>query len=404
MASIARALFVVGVIGAAASLVGCDSDDDGFVERKPGSYGPIDSVIVSFPYNDAIVDLENGWYRRKAAVALTDREGRPVPKGTTVTMRIVDTIIAEGVISATNVDTISEKALHIPGARYSDGTSINDLTTAYVMRRGLGTGAIRMIESGDTVLLNSSRAHNKDIVRSVAARPSMVDSLNVSQRYNVIYPDYLSEVFPERIDGTEYKIGASMLGAGVLGEDEDGNLTPGEVRVTSSDGIAVVWFRYPTKQLMAGCGNSQVDSRAEPLGSSQVYLTVQADGIMNYQPFCFAGIAGYSMTVPFDSLVVMNSGDSLTAPAAICVRDGSNVPVPFAHIAGFMSESDGAVVNDVVASDVSSGGTYFTNEAGCFTPVFNNVTGGSETSLTWRFMVGDADVDVEITVLNGAGE
>lgn len=348
--------------------------------------GPVHSITISYPFLDAVVDDSNGVYRRKMSVLLRDQQGIPVPDGTVVNLRVIDSIIATGQVTGGG-NTISGSTLTIPGAVQTDGSAA-DLTTAVVSRFGTVGGENRGIQAGDYVLLFNG-ANNRDVARLVSAAPQQANTLTVTQGYNSAYPE---------TDQVGYLIGASMLSAGVAGEDEDGNLTPGRVTVLGGAGTATAWISYAANAntIHTGC-TPNIDPRISPLGSGQVYVVAESGGVTTVENFCFNSIAGYTVTPFFPTLLVDLNGSISTT---VCVRDGGNqIAVPLSAIGIAKASGNataGVTVSNVIIDDVT--GTAYTNLNGCFDVTFSNVVGDSSDSGVWTVIVGDGRATITVSL------
>src|SRR5690606_27661735 len=100
--------------------------------------------------------------------------------------------------------------------------------------------------------------------------------------------------YPEK-SNVEYVVGASMLSAGIVGEDAEGNLAPGRVTVQGGDGTATAWISYAAnvETIQTGC-DPNIDPRVTPTGSGKVYVVATAGGVTTFKNFCFSSIAGYT--------------------------------------------------------------------------------------------------------------
>jgi hypothetical protein len=371
------------------SACGGGDDSEPFGSANPGggeagggtSAANIDSVIISYPMSNAIEDQENGFYLRKAGIALTDKYGKPAADGTRIALRIIDSVLVQGDVIDGGPDTIAGTNLVIPSAEQSDGTLAGDLTTLKVDRLGIANGSNRMIEAGDAVLLFGP-GYSRDIIRNIQGPPGLIDTLAVTSAFEKSYPEY---------NDVSYVVGASMLGAAILGESDEGFIS-GEGVVSGGAGIATVWIRYPSNinYILTGC-NPMIDDRITPMGSGQVYLAATAGNITAVEPFCFSTVAGYTLTPDSVEIETTTAGGNYSVP--ICVADGGDgVGVPFSFINVL-----GGGLGTVTLTGTAGG--VFTNRNGCFTAnIFVAPGGVSGAEGTWTFAVGDGEATVKVSI------
>ena len=365
-------LILVGCGGGTDTFGGGNAADDtgdgtgnGGGDGVPGSgsqLGAPASIVLSFPYTNSITNLGGGFYRRVGRAIVTDVDGNIVADGTQVTLKIIDSIKAQGVIVTGDADGITGTVLTDTGPMLGSGAPTSfDAANVY---RG---GGYRFIEPEDQVFLfNADKA---DLVRSVASGALAATTLNVTSAYANTYPNvtYASNT-------TSYAVGASHLGAEVAGVDASGTLTTGIG--SSIDGIVDFAVTYPasTDTLNVGCINPPlIDTRlsTQPVGSAFVLLgasVVGADVSVVDNRFCFAPIAGGTLTASVAEI-------SGSTTIGLQYRDGGDsVPVPFSGVSGTVL-SKGAVVT------LDAGGIYTTNEFGWVTSIVT-VSGAPASTAT----------------------
>ncbi len=224
----------------------------------------------------------------------------------------------------------------------------------------------------------------------------------MSDTYNINYPSSAVDNYY-----TNYYVMASMIGAGVSGEDASGVPTQGHTVTKGGLGTAVVWVTYPSNinYIHSGdqCAPHELDDRVSPMGSSQPMLVATSNGISNTQSFCFSSIAGYQLESTPDSWSVPSGGTS-NVDFTICTIDGGDgVPLPYQLIGGVYQSAGTATVTNITYSDgtptitTPSGDLYYTRGDGCFN-VTMDVTGASGNSATVQALIGDGTHDMSIQV------
>lgn len=359
--------------------------------------GAAKELVISYPQSNAIEDLQNGFYRRKAAVTVLDRDGNAVPDGTVVTLNLIDSVVAGGIIDSS--DSITGSTLTDSGVTLGDGSTATAMDQAWVRRHN----ADHMIESGDPLFLyNADRtkpvAEAADVSRSADRTGITATSINVATAFTNTYPN---TTYPA--GNTEYVIGASLLGATVAGVDSDGNLTSGASATV--DGIANFVITYPNNSgaIMTGCGDiPSVDTRTVPLGAARVYLVAQVNGqpevTVVSDDFCFSRIAGGTLTPsPSDISSPVSSGSPIDF--TVNFRDGGDaMVVPFVRINYSVDSSGGASVDLGNYSTDSNGNRYYrTDEVGNIYPQIVTATGASGDTADITFTVaGEPDVTATV--------
>jgi len=408
------------------TLTACGGGDEGFggdtappaeedIPTGDGTTPPVEitigSVVITRP-NEALVDNEDGTYSMMYTIMVRDQGGSPATNGVRVDLQVVDTVLALGSITdaAANPDTASGTNLTIPSAFQTDETPddltdnpLADLTTAFVTLPGLAGGSTRQIQANDLVIMTgpledvvmasgteSGQVDSRDVVRTIASVPTLANELTISNAYNSTYPNY---------GGTNYYIAASMLGAGITGEDAEAVPTQSHTVTTDSLGTAKVWVTYPAdnEHVRLGCAPDELDDRLSPMGSSKPMFVATAGGISNVHPFCFYSMAGYSLSAVPNARI--NGGHIY-----VCARDGSNgggVFVPYTPVS--FGQSGDAIVT-VPAFDTGTPTTgidpnfsYYTDDSGCigFTVSAAGVAGSSGILSVYA---GDGKTDITVNI------
>ncbi len=294
------------------SLQACGGAADQASNIASGAIGP-HTIVLSYPVSNSIEDLKGGFYRRIGKVTVTDSEGNGIP-GVRVNLKLIDSIIAQGTILSADGDYISGGILH-DTAPLDGGGNATTFANAEVYRNG----AVRKIQFGDHVLLfNADEADKRRYVSDLV--PQNTD-LYVLTPYINGYPNILYDSSNTN-KTTTYVIGASLLGGSISGSTGISDST-----TTDSQGIGTFYITYPNsvEYVNTGCGNSNIDTRHSPTGSSRVLVAawVNDDVAAISTDFCFSPIA--EGTIEPDGLTV-STGSTVT----FVVRDGGDkVPIPF---------------------------------------------------------------------------
>jgi hypothetical protein len=294
------------------------------------SSGAAHSINLTSPYTDSIVKLGGGVYKRVGTAIVSDRYGNAVPDGTVVNFGMLDTIIAQD----------SDGATTTAASTMTDGNA--SLDTANVTRNGV----LRFIQENDRVLLGNAAAEDKSRhVATIAATAVTVQ-----------------KPYVKTASALNYVIGASTLGGQIVGVDHAG--TGGEVvgYGTTVDGQVTFYVKYPAngQTVHLGCGiggfacsdpayqtNDAIigctanggtwglyrDERYVPDSSAEVYVvastsesTIDSAVTVDAGQFCFASIAGWSLTASHDKL-------SGSASVTFWLVDGGDlIPIPFTTI------------------------------------------------------------------------
>ena len=310
--------------------------------QSPGSGPPAHTIALSYPHTDSIENLGGGFYRRIGKALVTDADGHAVADGTIVQLSIIDSVIAQGTIAAT--DSIQGNT--ITDLDVLDGGGNPSLfTNANVIRND----AVRYIQPGDHIFLIFAQGEDKDRVVNINGITGT--QIEVNARYSQDYPnaDYPT-------GSTGYLIGASLLGAEISGEDMNGNPVSG-YSVTQG-GLATFHVTYPANvnTILSGCISN--DSRALPAGSANVYMvaTVTSQVTTVDPSFCFSAIAGGTLSATPNNIT--SSGN-----ISVSYRDGGDgVLLPFAPLSVTVTNSN----NSNITVNNSPNGTVAitTNENG----------------------------------------
>ncbi len=375
------ALLTVGLVGCgggdSGGVAGDDPDDGSRIIDDLGVTGSAHALAISAPNTNAIVDITStGFYQRFASVMVTDVDGNAVSDGTAVRLSIIDSILAAGVITAAGGDSISGSIL--TDVLPTTGGGVATLFDSAAVTRNT---AQRFIQSGDQVLLIN--AEGADKVRYVGGVAPTANQLSTTYAYSNSYPNLVYDSSTADTT-TSYVVGASLLGAVVMGIDGEGN-TVGAGQSTTYQGLARFMITYPTTALRVGCGISAIDTRYTPSGSADLYLVASVSNTVTAvdNTFCFSSIAGGTLTTQPSSISI-NSTQSI----ALLVEDGGdNVPVPFTE------------VGITIEITTDGGGFSVTSDAGSYT---TDANGGVVSVLTVAGGVSGDAATVTYTANGGA--
>ncbi len=351
------------------------------------------TAVITYPLLNAVQDDSWGYYRRKVAVMVQDKDGQHVADGTPVYLSLIDSVIATGTIDA--VDSISGAVLSDVAPVDVTGVSVQ-FDGAYVIRNS----AYRFIEEGDMVLAglrpiydpsdtSLGLAPEEDKIRFISGAVINNNDVTVTSAYTNAYPAAVAEPYaPGEVD---YVIGASMLGASIAGEtvtDEGMSLTPG-VGYTK-DGIANFRLTYPASlsTISTNCNNNSIDQRVFPVGSAKVYLAARvSDKVTAIDGrFCFEPTTG-------GSLVAKPASLSASGSVSIEVRDGGDrIRVPYWFVSASVEVTSNAGSLDVTATSGYTAGN------GVFTSSIVVTGGASGDAATVTFDAFDTTVTVDIKI------
>jgi len=322
--------------------------------------GPAHSIVFSYPVEAAIQNMGNGTYRRQGGLLVTDRYGNPVADGTVINLGVIDSVL------------LSNRAPQINygfGSTVVDGNAsttvgsalLTDLSNALFQSANITrNNASRFIEAQDRVLILDAQAADKS--RFVATSPTQSSVLPVNK------------AFQNSATGLEYIVGASLLGAQVSGVDPT-KAEPVSGQTVVTDGAASFYLTYPANvnSIHAGCVDTSLERRFEPVGSAQVWVVAETSGnsattIDNQM--CFSSIRPAS--------IISDSGsNSISGSTTLNLRlqDAGSVPLPYTSFDSTVTitENDGGMT--VTVGNCNSGTEKRTNRFGqCSLPV--TVTGG----------------------------
>ena len=307
--------------------------------------GPPHTIVFTGPITGAIENLQNGNYRMKGKVDVTDQYGNAVPDGTVVNFAVMDSVVMHDNTGSKAADStllnrsgpslIRRRCAVEPppdgeagGCSPADAQSDASDFTSAISRNGTN----RTIQSGDLIFLRNAPARDK---RRVVDSVDSATQLAALQNYTVTE------------NGREMFIGAALLGAQIFGLDSDGNLTPGTGIV--NDGIAELRLTYPAnvRTIRTGCLGYPFSDRAysdrdrrDTVPQSRQVITVASAGseavAIDQEQFCFSSIAGSTLT-PTPTSVVLGSGASSIVD--LLLRDGGDtVQLPYVRLSCFVSE------------------------------------------------------------------
>ena len=167
-------IFISGLI-AASAVVACGGGGSGggLTGAGVGTPGSIETVTLSFPVSTAIVNNLNGTYQRKGSVTVRNAQGLPVAEGTKISLRVADTLIAEGSTAAGNSAT--GNTISFSSVTDANGGAVASLTTHTINRPGVAGGINRGILANDLVITTTG-GDSSDAVRTVASAPTLAPS------------------------------------------------------------------------------------------------------------------------------------------------------------------------------------------------------------------------------------
>ncbi len=336
------------------------------------------TIVLTYPYLDAITDEKGGVYKRLGKAIVTDNEGNPVPDGTEVYLNVIDSVLAKGTVDGATGAVLTDAAPLL-----GDGVTGAAFNTAYVYRNG----AFHFIEAGDHVLLFNADEQDKN--RLISSDTDAIGSteLTVASDYANTYPDATWYT----AGSTSYVVGVSSLGAEVVGTDATGAITSTGYAETVN-GVATFYVIYPAKPetLNTGCLGTGVDTRWSPMGSSDRVYVVASAGINATtidSSYCFTSIAGWTIEARPTTTI------SGTSTLGFTIRDGGNqVRVPLVGV------STNVVTTGAAAVTLSNGGSYRSDEGGYFSSTITLTAGASGDTAVITYSAGDGSVDVTLTV------
>ncbi len=353
------------------------SDESGTGTTVTGSESnPARAIEITYPRSNAIVDEGGGVYSKRGSAVVTDAEGNPVPDGTKVYMNLIDSILARGTIDngdSLNGSTLTDMA-PLSGATTDTATTFDQ---AYVYRNY----AYRFIEPGDHVVLFDADETDKNRLVDDATGNITANILTMSTAYTNAYP---STVYPA--DGTtQYYVGASTLGAQIIGQDAEGNTVNGYS--VTKDGVAEFNIVYPSdvNSIHSGCLGEN-DLRSFPYGSAEVFVIASAGEHATTidNSACFSSISPWSLAAIPTSLGT--SGGEIE----FNLQDGGDgVSLPFTEIkskvvlSGTITVSVDFYDSNDVLTGLSSGRTYANGTAKVLVSVTNPGASGDEARITF---------------------
>ena len=369
-----------------------DTANTGTTSGTGATVGTAHTIAITWPNTNAIEDLGGGVYRRLVSAIVTDKDGNAVPDGTLVSLNVIDSILASGMITTTVAgDSIAGSVLTDMGGGSSFFGYGVGFDSAHIYRNA----AIRYITSGDQVLLINADEEDKARVASSAALTN--NTITTTEAYIGTYPNatYETDGFP-----ASYVVGASLLGIEVssaAAEDSEGTGSKRATGVASTEeGIATFHITYPANvdTILSGCpGMPAIDTRSSPVGSADVYLVASVNSAVTAvsDEFCFRAIAGGTITT--NPSTITGAG---VEPVTLVLRDGGDgVRLPFSDITTELEVSG--------TLDVDLANEYTTNAIGEAVATITVTGGASGDSATITFTGNQfgstaATGSVEITI------
>ncbi len=371
------------------------------------------TIVLTYPITESVENLGGGVYRRVGKAIVTDNEGNPVPDGTEIYFSVIDSVIVKGTITSANGDSITGSVLTDIDPMLADG-SLTTFETAYVTRNE----AIHSIKAGDHLYLKGENpsddansienADAEDKNRIISSDEGAIsgNTLKVSEDYVSSYPNsvYTSGV-------TDYVVGASLLGAKILGKtyDDTGAAQLNNVGFSiTQNGIAEFVVDYPAnrRELNSGCnGNSIIDERSLPLGSARVLVVASAgsQAITLDDRFCFAPISPFIVAHDFNPVIDAGAVDASEFIIPVEVEDANNVNVPYAAV-DIHSAPSSQLVDIIEAElvDVLGNPTSYTDREGrvfVYLKIKADAKATSSDTATISVESGEGGTDISVVVL-----
>ncbi|MEO5330842.1 MAG: Ig-like domain-containing protein [Magnetococcus sp. YQC-5] len=279
------------------------------------SSGPPHTIVLSNPVINSISDMGAGVYCRIGSALVTDRWGNTVPDGTSISLGLMDSVIAEGTDGATSANS-------------QNLTAGQNFATASITRNDNK----RSIELNDRILLQNATSNDKS--RFVNA----INGTTINAQSS----------FKNTATGLHYFVGASTLGASIGGGESCAKLTTGTM--TTTDGKATIWVRYPAHNdnrgnsqgtILAGCYGYNVndqyigDARYANQQSPQIIVVAASNDLsattIAKGKFCFASITP-------DTLKIAAGGGHVN----ITVMDKGGITLPYIEVE--CSQSSGNLI------------------------------------------------------------
>jgi hypothetical protein len=374
--------------------------------------GPPHTIVFTQPITDAIEDLNNGNYRLKGKVDVTDRYGNSVPDGTVVNLALMDSVIlhdasgatATGSPSLTRTGTslIRRRCATEPTAGGEAGgcglsgqlSGASDFTST-ITRNDIPRG----IQPNDLILIRNAATADKRRVVGATVSATALDA-------HVPYTETLSN--------GEFWVGAALSGAQIAGFNvDDGTLMPGTG--VTQNGIAEFRVTYPAnvRTIFTGCygypyadrSYSDRDRRSRIPQSRQVIVSASAgDAVaaINQGDYCFKAIAGGTLEPTVDQ-IALGQGDATTI--GLLLRDGGDtIPLPYSGLACFVSGLvQASLAPEFFSLDVTvlpnSDGDRATGVSGSGAVIIENTGNGGIGSATVTCVGGDASVNISVSGL-----
>lgn len=331
--------------------------------------GPAHSIAVSYPSQNAITDMGNGIYRRLGGLLVTDRYGNKVSDGTVVNLGILDSVILSNTAPVINYGFASSIADGNANTSADVSTLSDPTNSLFTSATIIRNNSARYIEQSDRVLLLNGQAADK--TRFVSTTPQQASELMVTRPYT------------EDATGLQYIVGAALLGAQVSGVDASKDALVSGQAVTV-DGNATFYLTYPANRdtILTGCIDPLIDTRQQPVGSSQVWLIASVSNTgattLNNQG-CFSAMSDLQLINLTGSSNLSESGN-----IRLQALDASDIELPFMPVTSSVSYSVNTGGLTVMAGNCENRADTRTNLNGqCNLPVqINGGVSGDSAVLT----------------------
>ncbi|ULQ46997.1 Ig-like domain-containing protein [Flagellatimonas centrodinii] len=375
--------------------------------------GPPHTIVFTQPITDAIEDLNNGNYRLKGKVDVTDRYGNSVPDGTVVNLSLMDSVILHDATGSTSTDNaqLSRSGDSLIRRRCAtDPLSGGEATgcgirgqladasdfTSTITRNDVALG----IQPDDLIFIRNAQSADKKRFVGATGTATSLDA-HVPYRGNLV--------------NGEFWVGAARSGAQIAGLAEDGGLVAGTG--VTQDGIAEFRVTYPAnvRTIFTGCygypyadrSYDDRDRRSRIPQSRQVIVSASAGDevvAINQGDYCFKAIAGGTLQ-PTVGEIALGQGESTTI--GLLLRDGGDtIPLPYSGLACFVSalsagdDDNDPLTNFALSVNVNpnSDGDRATGVSGSGSVSIQNI-GDDVGSATITCIGGDASTEIEVTGL-----
>jgi hypothetical protein len=365
------------------------------------SSGPPHTLVMSYSYLNSIINLNNGFYKRKGGIIVTDQYGNAVPDGSVINLGAIDSVISSNTNPAFGTSIADKDGSTTANAdALTDAGGNGTFSSASITRNATS----RSVQINDRILLLNAQANDKSrFVTSILGD----SSLKTQKAYN------------NTGSNLEYLIGSSLSGISISGTNPQNSDSEQTGLATTKDGLATIYVTYPANQetINMGCfGNYPnnmsshlIDTRFSPAGSAQTWVIAEAseNGATSLDDrFCFAGINPWSW-VAYSNLSFAKSSNPFTAGVNLELRDGgAGIPIPLQAVNATVSYTTnlGGLSISVANCNSSAPNTNTsddgrTDTSGRCVTTFTATGGIAGDAATIYFSAGDTQpIGVSVTV------